>query len=286
MSEIYWLASYPKSGNTWMRAFLANYLESEDEPADINNLRIGGIASSRDVFDVWVGVEASDLTSEEVERFRSLALQYAARASRKPVYMKIHDAFTVDDNQQPIIPPDVTAGVIYIIRNPLDVAVSFAHHNSTTIEKMVHNLSTDNFTLAKGIGHLDNQLPQKLLSWSSHVRSWVDDSGLDVHVVRYEDMLNSPDDTFRGVLQFIGQKIEPERLRQALEYSSFNSLKKQESEKGFVEKAPSAESFFRQGRSGGWRQVLKDEQADDIIEKNQDVMQRFGYLNDKNEPLF
>lgn len=280
MSDIYWLASYPKSGNTWMRAFLANYLEPDGEPADINNLNIGGIASGRDVFDVWVGVEASDLTPDEVERFRSKAIEYAARASQQPIYMKIHDAFTVDDHQQPIVPPDVTAGVIYIIRNPLDVAVSFSHHSSTTIEKMIYNLCTENFMLAKGIGHLDNQLPQKLLSWSSHVRSWVDDSGLDVHVVRYEDMLDAPEDSFGGVLQFIGQEIDPGRLHQALQFSSFDSLKRQELEKGFVEKAPSAESFFRQGRSGGWRQVLKDEQAAYLIEKHRDVMQRFGYLNE------
>jgi hypothetical protein len=286
MSEIYWLASYPKSGNTWMRAFLANYLESDGEPADINNLRIGGIASSRDVFDVWVGVEASDLTPEEVERYRSLAVQYAARGSRKPIYMKIHDAFTFDGTKQPIVPVDVTAGVIYIIRNPLDVAVSFAHHSSVPVEKMTRNLCDEDYALAKGIGHLDNQLPQRLFSWSSHVRSWVDDSGLDVHVVRYEDMLNTPEDTFGGILQFIGQEVEPVRLRQALDFSSFKNLQKQEQEKGFGERSAVAESFFRQGRSGGWRQALKDEQAAYIIEKNQDMMQRFGYLNEQNEPLY
>ncbi len=69
--RIVWLASYPKSGNTWMRAFLSNYLADGDKPVDINSLDTGGpIASARTIFDEAVGVEASDLTQDEIERYR------------------------------------------------------------------------------------------------------------------------------------------------------------------------------------------------------------------------
>ena len=70
MGKIIWLASYPKSGNTWMRILLTNYLRNANMPANINNLDGGPIASARQVFDDNVGIEASDLTQDEIERYR------------------------------------------------------------------------------------------------------------------------------------------------------------------------------------------------------------------------
>jgi aryl sulfotransferase len=70
-SGIIWLASYPKSGNTWLRVFLTNYLRDGDQPADLNDLDGGPIASARLAFEEAVGVEASDLTQAEIERLPS-----------------------------------------------------------------------------------------------------------------------------------------------------------------------------------------------------------------------
>ncbi|NOZ51459.1 MAG: sulfotransferase domain-containing protein, partial [Chloroflexi bacterium] len=81
MNGIIWLASYPKSGNTWMRVFLTNYLRDSDEPAEINNLDGGPIASARDIFDRVIGVESSDLTAEEIDRFRPAVYEQVAAES-------------------------------------------------------------------------------------------------------------------------------------------------------------------------------------------------------------
>lgn len=67
MSGIVWLASYPKSGNTWLRVFLANSLRNAETPADINALETGHIASARNLFEELAGVEASDLTSAQIK---------------------------------------------------------------------------------------------------------------------------------------------------------------------------------------------------------------------------
>ncbi|MCP5028332.1 MAG: sulfotransferase domain-containing protein, partial [Actinomycetia bacterium] len=70
MKPIVWLASYPKSGNTWFRTFLANLLRDDEDPVDINELRTGSIASARNPFDIHTGLEASDLTQDEIDLLR------------------------------------------------------------------------------------------------------------------------------------------------------------------------------------------------------------------------
>ena len=70
--NIIWLASYPKSGNTWFRIFLTNLLQKHTSPANINELTGGPIASSRQLFDELTGIDSSDLTFDEIEKLDTL----------------------------------------------------------------------------------------------------------------------------------------------------------------------------------------------------------------------
>jgi aryl sulfotransferase len=285
--RIVWLDSYPKSGNTWMRAFLTNFLLDGDEPADINRLQTGGpIASAREAFDEAVGVEASDLTPEEIERYRPAVYVQMAQQSRETIYLKIHDAFTYTASGYPLVAKEATRGVLYLIRNPLDVAVSFAHHAESPVERTIAAMGDENYAFVDRPDHLYSQLRQRLLTWSGHVLSWVDEPGLDVHVVRYEDMVACPGETFAGVVRFAGLPEDPARIEKAIAFSSFDVLRQQEQEHGFSEKMPRSESFFRQGRTGSWRDALTGEQAARIIADHNAVMRRFGYLTKTGEPVF
>lgn len=124
MGKIIWLASYPKSGNTWMRVLLTNYLRNSDTPADINNLDGGPIASARVWFDEWAGIEASALNDTVTERLRPDVCRGMARESTNTLFMKAHDAWSCTDRGEPLFPADVTAGVIYILRNPFTWCVT------------------------------------------------------------------------------------------------------------------------------------------------------------------
>jgi hypothetical protein len=110
MGNIYWLASYPKSGNTWMRILLTNYLRNADQPADINSLDGGPIASARQVFDDRVGLEASDLTQDEIERYRPFVYEQMSEQASEPLFLKVHDAFTFTRFGYPLISKTATAG--------------------------------------------------------------------------------------------------------------------------------------------------------------------------------
>ena len=287
MNQINWLASYPKSGNTWTRIFLTNYLNDADQPADINHLKGGPIASDRDLFDRWAGVEASDLSFDDIADFRPHVYRQMALHIAHPLYIKVHDACIRNSDGEMLFPSDVTSAVIYLIRNPLDVAVSYAHHSGRTLEQIVKNLCDQDGIVYENPKLLPPQIPQRLLSWSAHVRSWVDESGLAVTVIRYEDMLAQPEAAFERIIRALKLDLDPIRLSKAVELSRFESIQEQESRAGFKERAMLADTpFFRQGRSGTWREELNSELADKIIEGNADVMRRFGYLDQNNDPLF
>jgi hypothetical protein len=282
MEKIVWLASYPKSGNTWFRVFISNLLSGSQQPIDINLLNNSPIASSRLTFDEATGLASSDLTKEEIENLRPGVYRQLASEAQELIFQKIHDAWYITASGEPLVPAAVSKAVIYFIRNPLDIAVSFAHHSGTTIEKIIRHMADPAYAFCSRDDRLHNQLEQKLFTWSEHVTSWTKQSNLPVKVLRYEDMKRDPFGTFSGALEFIGIKRSKNDIEKAIRFSDFSELKKQEEEKGFREKPPKADSFFRKGETGAWRDVLTDEQVQAIVSCHQKVMQEYGYLDNNN----
>jgi len=275
--KIVWLASYPKSGNTWFRAFLTALLNPGNADVDINNLYPTTIASSRQLFDEMTGISSADLTPEEIDLLRPLVYRQNALESDEVIYHKVHDAWLILPNGEPLFPADVSKAVVYFIRNPLDVVVSFAHHLSTGIDKTITVMNTPDYSFCQRTDRLHNQLRQKLFTWSGHVKSWVDDSGLPVLVMRYEDMKTSPIETFAKSVSFLGLSYALHEIEAALDQASFARLKQQEEEKGFSEKSAGSASFFRKGVVGDWRNELSEEQVERIVETHGETMKRFGY---------
>ncbi len=279
-SRIVWLASYPKSGNTWFRAFITALLNPGLAEVDINSLHPTTIASSRQLFDELAGVSSADLSPEEVDRLRPRVYRQNALESDDMIYHKIHDAWIRLPDGEPLVPADVTRAVVYFIRNPLDVVLSFAHHLNTSFDKTIAIMNNPGYAFCDRGDRLHNQLRQRLLTWSGHVKSWVDESKLPVVVMRYEDMLASPEETFARAVSFLGLNHTPGEIRTALDYCTFARLQKQEEEKGFAEKSAKADTFFRKGTAGDWQQVLTQEQVRRITEEHGEVMKQYGYLSD------
>ncbi len=276
--SIIWLASYPKSGNTWLRAFLTNYLREGEEPANFNELIGKLIAADRNLFDDYIGLESSDMTRDEITRHRPLFYELLAADCKKPFFIKVHDAYTVDRDGQALFPKQATTGVIYIIRNPLDVAVSYAHHENKSMDHIVNRMNSDDYAMLEKPNTLYAEFPQELQSWSSHVRSWVDEPNQNVHVVRYEDMLQQPTAIFTEVVGFSGLTLDTTCIQKAIDFSCFKCLQNQEAIQGFAEKQPTAQSFFRQGAAGSWRERLTRSQVRQLVNAHRPVMDRFGYL--------
>lgn len=277
-SGIIWLASYPKSGNTWFRVFLTNLLEEKDVPADINELHSTPIASARGMFDEAVGLEASDLTVDEIERLRPAVYAHLAEQADETIFMKVHDAYTLVDRERPLFPAHATLGAIYFIRNPLDVAVSFAHHSGWSYDKTILKMADENLAFCGGIKRVHNQLRQKLLTWSGHVQSWTRQTAFPVCVLRYEDMKTNPVDHFQQAIEFAGLDYKNEQIKRALTRSTFEELRRQEKAYGFHEKSSASKMFFRRGEAGAWQSELNSRQVAKIIRDHKTVMSQFGYL--------
>lgn len=287
MKGIVWLASYPKSGNTWFRTFLTNFLRDGERPASINDLDGGPIASARRPFDEAVGYDSGEMTFDEIERLRPEVYLQQAREATETMFCKIHDAYTFLPDGRALIPSEATACALYFVRNPLDVAVSFAHHSGhDRFDRVIRHMAKAEHSFCETDATETNQLRQKLLTWSGHVRSWIEAPGIRVHVLRYEDMKLWPEETFGAAVRFAGLLDDAARVKKAIEFSRFEELRSQEEKAGFGEKMPRAKSFFRKGEIGSWREMLTPEQAAKIVADHAGVMRRLGYLDDAGGIVF
>ncbi len=272
---IWWLASYPKSGNTWLRAVLATLVAGE--AVDINAMAfLGGIASGRSPFDEVFGVNSADLSAAQIANLRPRAYDIWSREAEHPLFCKVHDAFGDTPAGAPLFPASATAGAVYLVRDPRAVAVSFAHHLSVPLDGAIARMDEPATTLAESDRRLSIQLTQSLRTWSEHVESWLA-APFPVHVARYEDMLAAPLATFSAIVRFMNLPCDEEMIAEAVEAADFPRLQAQEREKGFMEKPGKAKVFFREGRAEGWRAALSDEQAARIVAAHGPVMRRLGY---------
>ncbi len=277
MNKIVWLSSYPKSGNTWCRIFLENLQRRESTPANINELSIRP-ESRRSHIDDVIEMDSTELTIDEIDDLMPEVYQYWSNNAKELFFLKIHHAYTYLQNGQSFIPTKASYGAVYLVRNPLDVVVSLSHHNRENVSDSLKKLS-DNQHCS---GNLDDKFGyltrQKLLSWSDHILSWLDNPDIRVLMIRYEDMKLNPIITFRKLAKFTDLYFSEAHLERAIRNSSFDQLRDQEQKRGFREKRPGSMSFFRKGEVGGWRDQLSPQQVNQIIEDHSDVMTRLGYL--------
>jgi hypothetical protein len=284
--NVVWLASYPKSGNTWFRVFLTNLLNETNQPAHINDLTETSISSSRKIFDEYSGLSSSDLSFDEIDRIRPEVYKMQSNESENLLFKKVHDKFYWVNEYQPLFPPEISFGAIYFIRNPLDVLVSFSYHSAKPIEKMITAINNPAFAFCDKNDMLQNQLRQILGTWSDHVKSWTNQDLIPLQVIRYEDMILDTFNTFKSAVQFLKIVKTDNQIAAAIQKSDFNILSKQEKESGFKEKMIKSKSFFRKGKIGDWHNILTNDQRDKVIQKNIDIMKIFGYLNERNEPIY
>lgn len=235
-------------------------------------------------FDEWVGVEATALDDVVIEQLRPAVYRCIAHATDDTLYMKVHNAWACTDHGEGLFPADITAGVIYILRNPLDLAPSCAHHWGISIAQAVENLCNPDFTMTRSLGGLIDQLRQHVRSWSGHVHSWLDASGLPICLVHYEDLRRDSEGVFGEVVRFCGLRYDEARVCKAVAFSDFAELQRQEQAAGFAERSTKAPgSFFRRGQVRSWSNELAPHLVQRLIEAHRETMRRFGYLDEHHQ---
>jgi hypothetical protein len=278
-SGIVWLASYPKSGNTWTRSFLHNLAKIKSGEEDEQSIN----AMTR--YTVWdiamplyikaLGYEPNDQHRDEIARVRPQVQQRIADSLEGLIFAKTHSAL-VRNRGHSTINFSVTSGAVYIVRNPLDVAISYAHHMGRPLDDAIELMAMDGLESPTG----SSAVFEVYSSWSEHVFSWTRKPHPSIYVMRYEDMLAEPAKAFGGLARHLLFGASPAEVEAAIERSSFSRLRAQEEQQGFIERPKEAERFFREGRAEQWREVLSRAQISRIVRDHGAQMARFGYSAD------
>lgn len=270
-----WLASYPKSGNTWFRALLTAY-EDSDGDVDINRLD-GRHAARERLFERYLACDGTLLTIEETFIARRAIYLHLAQSETSGAPQKVHDANLPLANGQLLFPPEATAATIHVVRHPFDVAVSYAYHLGLApdFDRCIDNMCDPDFRVD---GMVFAQMPQVQSDWSGHTMSWLAMPGRRL-TLRYEDMLADGEGALTRALRVMypGAEPDPARVARAVEATSFGKLKAQETAASFKERPAKSESFFRSGKSGDWQNHLTPAQCARLAETLAPAMQRMGY---------
>jgi aryl sulfotransferase len=293
--EPYWyLASYPKSGNTWCRVFITELrrlagldsaeataaAQQEEQELRLNrDLATGSIVSSRHWLDDQLGIDSSDLCWAELDKVRGRVGHQRALYSECLRYHKVHDAFVSPDSAgRSVVPVEDCQGAVVVIRHPADVAVSLSHFFSWELERCVAFLLDEQAGLCRSSKRGGQQVRQMMGSWATHVHSWVDQQEIPVLVLRYEDLLTQPEEHFGRLAGFLDLPTDPELIDQAAANTRFEKLRaKEDAEGGFHERPEGCERFFRSGRSGEGQEQLSAEQLSQLEDTFSGTLKRFGY---------
>lgn len=257
-----------------MRALLANYILDHDEPISINELRGFTLSDTRPRF--FDGLTEKPLTSLTIEEVRALRPE----AQRRLAAARDHDHFVKTHSQLaeyggvPLINTAVTAGAIYILRDPRDMILSYAAHFGVDVDEAIDRIASDQNMTTAG----DFEMSTILGRWDRHVVSWTDQNVIPVCAVRYEDLHRDTEAAFGSILKTLGMPVSADRLAKAVRNSAFETLSREESKDGFIERPPHMERFFRSGKPGGGVTGLTAAQRTRIETDHGAVMTRFGYL--------
>lgn len=274
MGNIVWLASYPKSGNTWLRAFLANLVANRSEPVPLGELaRYAEDEANPDLFSALAGRPSAGLDLGEIAALRPQVHAAIAQRAQGTRFVKSHNMAGSFDGH-PLHNWQVSAGAIYVVRNPLDVAVSMTHHFGIDLDEAIARLGDENVAT----GNDELFVSQVLGSWSLHVKGWADMANERVLVLRYEDLLEKPAKPFAKVAKLVGLGQDRARIERAIRHAGFQSLSSMEKKHGFVEASGQGTRFFRKGRVNEWREALDREQVQRMVDVHREQMKRFGYL--------
>ena len=277
---IVWLASYPKSGNTWLRVFLYHLVRLAHghprEDDEINKLDRASTYEGRlyGLFEQFLGKPLATATHAEVTAIRPQVHAAIAERSDSVALVKTHNVLGQLAGT-PIINLAVSAGMIYVVRDPRDIVPSLAAHLNASFDETIKIMATPAFKN-------DNTTEAAFEiwgTWSEHVFSWTGQPHEAVIVVRYEDLLDDPVKHFTAIARHLGQTSTPEQIAEAIDLSTFDKLRAAEDERDFRERSERATRFFRSGRAGGWRDELTAEQAQRVVTAHHQQMRNFGYLN-------
>ena len=282
MNKIIWIASYPKSGNTWLRYFLGNYyFNNKDnfQPEIIKNIK---------KFHLDKELIKSNLHNQDFIKNPYNVSKYWIQSQKKleikkgnVVFLKTHNALINIENNE-FTNSDLTLAIIYIIRDPRDVVVSYSKYRHLDYDKTIEHMIGSKVNIPFVRDAKDASNIEITGSWAFHYNSWKD--GISVIpriIIKYEDLLSNSEKIFTNIIKFLSNimklEVNYKKIKSSNNLSKFTKLKNFEEKNNFFENN-SSENFFRIGKSGNWKKELNKDQIKKIEDSFKIEMINLGYL--------
>jgi len=277
---IIWIASYPKSGNTWVRSFITAYYFCKDGVFDIQKLKLIEDYPNKKFFD-------DEVREGEIHKHWEKS-QKKICENKKIKFLKTHNSLITAFGQN-FTSPKYTLGVVYIVRDPRNIITSIKNHNDFSTYDEAFKLLKDDNAILNDYKHLRNFAKTNIInSWRLNYQSWITNNFFRRLTLRYEDMLFDPERTFRDLIIFINticrfnDNFDDKKFKNALNSTKFKSLKNLEEKNQFTENVYSARDkrkikFFFQGPENNWKKNLDSNLINEMNKYYKEDLIKFRY---------
>jgi len=278
---IIWLASYPKSGNTWIRIFLSTLLYSSEKPkVNINNNHIKQFPTRGDFDDLTDNVMDMDEFAKNC-----ILAQQRINLDNKIKILKTHNAYWQNyEKNYFFTDKENTLGVIYIVRDPRNVITSIMDYFNKKSYKETLEFLIDNYKVVGGT-KFESGIPTILFSWANHYNSWKQFKK-NYLLIKYEDLLDKPQEEFLKISNYLNTignfKFNEKDILEIAENCKFENFRNQEENKGFIDNSATnknfKKNFFRLGPKNNWKDLLDTDIKLKIEEQFKKEMLELGYI--------
>jgi len=282
---IIWLASYPKSGNTYVRAFLSAYYFSENGQFDFSQI------SNIDQFPHEKFFKQRVNSISEASK-QWITIQREINKDKKIRFFKTH-SFLGNYQNNEFTSPETTLGAVYIVRDPRNVLTSIKNHYSFDDDNALKMITDKKRSLMSNNG--SHASLTFISSWAENYLSWLRDNRFRRLFVKYEDLITNKYETFRDIIVFTNtlmnrvEGVDKSKLQKAIETTNFNVLKKKEISETFDGSQSSFKSwrkfhsenknlFFNLGPENNWKKILNTKISNKIEIGFEKEMKKLGYL--------
>jgi len=291
---IIWLASYPKSGNTWVRTIINqlidNDIKSKDEVFE-DLLKIRRYPTQSDIkglSEIISKKNAKDKKKKLIEHTLKnwIPSQENLNLNNELNIFKTHNMLCkIDLEGKKYSFTDIknSIGVIHIVRDPRNLVTSLKSHFSHDSEEDTINMILNKFSWT---GFTKDEAPQLLSSWNNHYNSWKKFPNNNL-LIRYEDLLNNTKKEINKLSDYLSNfikfNISEEKIERIISNTSFQNFKEQElkgkfNENSYNNKTGKKNIFFNLGPKNNWKTILNKKYANIIENEFKTEMKELGYL--------
>ena len=278
---IFWIASYPKSGNTWLRALISSYYYSKDGVFNQDLLKKIDQFPTKKYFN---GFDYDKKVATDTCKFWIKAQEKINANIKGLKFFKTHNTFGKLNNYD-FTDRRNSIGCLYVVRDPRNVFTSLKNHYQLTDDQAIKWMTNDKNYIYYIQKFEENGFSdfQFISSWNIHYQSWKMQKKIPIKFIKYEDLQNQTYYVFKEVIKFINEttnnkeKINKDKIKMVLKTTSFEKLKKNEIDHGFSEAVTSKEDrkkkipFFNLGPKNDWREIINDDlkvKLESIFEKD------------------